>query len=121
MPPDHQVTVPAQGVPPTDRTFGQQKDNVIFGYAIVGSSPTPGLRFTINGFPNPLPASPTVVLFQPRQSLNQDNNWSDEFAVEVIATAPDHILGRVLRLDPGAPPGWGQDLRLDFVIIQLKN
>jgi len=116
---DHQVTVPAQGVG-SNRTFGQQLDHVTFGFAIVGSSPTPGLRFTITGL-SLHTATPTVVLFQPRQSLNQDNNWSDEFAVEVIATAQDHILGRVLRVDPGAPPGWGQDLRLDFLIIELKN
>jgi hypothetical protein len=122
MPPDHQVSVPAQGVG-SHRTFGQQLDHVTFGFAIVGSSPTPGLRFTITGLSlnNPLPATPSVVLFQPRQSLNDDNNnWPDEFAVQVIATAQDHILGRVLRLDShSGQPGWGQDLRLDFLIIEL--
>jgi hypothetical protein len=112
------VSVPAQGVG-SNRTFGQQKDHVTFGFAIVGPSPTPGLRFTITGLSlsNPLPATPSVVAFQARQSDNQENNWPDEFAVQVIATAQDHILGRVLRVD--SESGWGQQLRLDFLIIEL--
>lgn len=97
---DTSVTVSAQGVV-SDRTFGQQNDHVTFGFAIVGSSHAPGLRFTITGLSlsNPLPATPSMVAFQARQSGNQENNWPDEFAVQVIATAQDHILGRVLRID----------------------
>ena len=103
----------------SNRTFGQQLDHVTFGFAIVGASPTPGLRFTITGLSlhNPLPATPSVVAFQPRQSANQENNWPDEFAVQVIDTAQDHISGRVLRIDSNS--GWGQELRLDFLIIEL--
>ena len=39
--PDTTVTVAATGVG-SDRTFGQMKDYVTYGYAIVGSSSTPG-------------------------------------------------------------------------------
>jgi hypothetical protein len=117
---DTVVSVPALGVG-SDRTFGQQLDHVTFGYAIVGSSTTNGLRFTITGLSlthSGSPATPTVVLFQPRQNDDQDLGYSDEFAVQVITTAQDQITGRVLRIDPGGH-GWGQTLRLDFLIIEL--
>ncbi len=114
--PDTVVTVPAEGVG-SNRTFGQQLDKVTFGYANVGSSNTPGLRFTITGLSLTSP-TPTVVLFQPRQSANQDFGWSDEFAVQVITTAETQITGRVQRID-NPNSGWGQDLQLDFLIIQL--
>lgn len=113
---DTHVSVPAQGLG-SNRTFGQQLDKVTFGFATVGSSNTPGLRFTITGL-SLTSATPTVVLFQPRQSDNQDNNWSDEFAVQVIETAQNQISGRVQRID-NPNSGWGQDLRLDFLIIVL--
>ena len=112
---DTTVSVPAQGLG-SNRTFGQQLDKVTFGFATVGASNTPGLRFTITHLN--LTATPTVVLVQPRQSDNQDHGFSDEFAVQVITTAPTQITGRVQRLDiPNS--GWGQDLRLDFLIIVL--
>jgi len=114
--PDTAVFVPAQGLG-SNRTFGQQLDKVTFGFATVGASATPGLRFTITGL-SLSTATPTVVLFQPRQSANQDDGWTDEFAVQVITTAQNHISGRVQRID-NPTSGWGQNLRLDFLIIQL--
>jgi hypothetical protein len=59
--------------------------------------------------------TPTVVLVQPRQAVNQNLGWSDEFAVQVITTSKTEIQVLVRRLD--ANSGWGQDLRLDFLII----
>jgi hypothetical protein len=121
---DHVVSVPAV-VGGSNRTFGMQLDHVTFGYATVGSSPTDGLRFTITDLSlthSGSPAVPTVVLFQTRQSQgeNQDFGWPDEFAVEVITTAETQITGRVLRVDPHpGVNGWGQLLRLDFLIIEL--
>ena len=111
-------SVPALGMGNTRRTFGQQKDHVTFGFANVGSSPTRGLRFTLTGLSLDT-ATPSVVVFQPRQSDNNENDWPDEFAVQVIATANDHIVGRVLRIDNNS--GWGQELRLDFLVIELKD
>jgi hypothetical protein len=98
--------------------LGQRLDRVYHGYAIVGSSPTAGLRFRLEGL-NLETAQPTLVHFQPRQSDNKENNWTDEFAVQVIETATDHVVGRVLRIDSNS--GWGQQLRLDFLIIELNN
>jgi hypothetical protein len=113
---DPSVTVTAH-VLGSNRTFGMQKDNITYGYATVGpnNTNTSGLRFTITGLNLP-PATPNVILFQPRQSVNQDNGWSDEFAVQIIDTTATQISGRVMRLD-NLNIGWGQQLRLDFLII----
>ena len=59
--------------------------------------------------------TPAVVLVQPRQSVNQNLGWSDEFAVQVITTSTTEIRVLVRRLDVNS--GWGQNLRLDFLII----
>jgi hypothetical protein len=66
-----------------------------------------GLNLTTN--------TPSVVLVQPRQSVNQSLGWSDEFAVQVITTSATEIQVLVRRLDMNT--GWGQNLRLDFFII----
>lgn len=80
--PDTTRTINAQVLSPR-RTLGQRLDRVYHGFAIVGASPTPGLRFTLNGLDLET-AVPTVVTFQPRQNDNTENNWADEFAVQVI-------------------------------------
>jgi hypothetical protein len=59
--------------------------------------------------------TPAVVLVQPRQADNQNNGWPDEFAVQVIATSKTEIQVLVRRLDKNE--GWGQNLRLDFLIV----
>jgi hypothetical protein len=66
-----------------------------------------GLNLTTN--------TPAVVLVQPRQSVNQSLGWSDEFAVQVITTSTTEIQVLVRRID--ANTGWGQNLRLDFFIV----
>jgi hypothetical protein len=76
------------------------------------------LRFTITGLTLDT-ATPSVVLLQPRQSDNEEKNFGDEFAVQVVATSADRITGRVLRIDSNS--GWGQALRLDFLVIELKE
>ena len=66
-----------------------------------------GLNLTTN--------TPRVVLVQPRQGVNQNLGWSDEYAVQVITTSKIQIQVLVRRLD--ASSGWGQNLRLDFLIV----
>ena len=66
-----------------------------------------GLNLTTN--------TPTVVLVQPRQAVNQNLGWSDEYAVQVITTSKTEIQVLVRRLDLNT--GWGQNLRLDFLIV----
>ena len=71
------------------------------------------LLVTVNGLN--LTNTPAVVLVQPRQAVNQNLGWSDEYAVQVITTSKTEIQVLVRRLD--ASSGWGQDLRLDFFIV----
>jgi hypothetical protein len=59
--------------------------------------------------------TPMVVLVQPRQAVNQNLGWSDEYAVQVITTSKTQIQVLVRRLDLNS--GWGQNLRLDFFIV----
>jgi hypothetical protein len=66
-----------------------------------------GLSLTTN--------TPRVVLVQPRQGVNQNLGWSDEYAVQVITTSKTEIQVLVRRLDINS--GWGQNLRLDFLIV----
>jgi len=60
-------------------------------------------------------ATPAVVLVQPRQAVNQNMGWSDEYAVQVITTSKTEIQVLVRRLDLNS--GWGQNLRLDLFIV----
>jgi hypothetical protein len=66
-----------------------------------------GLSLTTN--------TPAVVLVQPRQAVNQNMGWADEYAVQVITTSKTEIQVLVRRLDLNS--GWGQSLRLDFFIV----
>ena len=59
--------------------------------------------------------TPRVVLVQPRQSVNQNQGFSDEFVTQVITTSKTEIQVLVRRVDKNA--GWGQHLRLDLFIV----
>ncbi len=78
-----------------------------------GSS-SPELLVVIQGL-NLTTATPTVVLVQPRQSVNQNQGFSDEFVTQVIATSKTQIQVLVRRVDTNS--GWGQHLRLDLFIV----
>jgi hypothetical protein len=60
-------------------------------------------------------ATPTVVLVQTRQSVNQNQGFSDEFVTQVITTSKTQIQVLVRRVDVAS--GWGQHLRLDLLIV----
>ena len=87
--------------------------NVITAFCTAGPSPTQDLLLTITGL-SLTTNTPTVVLLQPR-SVNQGFGFSDEFAVQVIDTSATELLVRIQRLDLNS--GWGQDLRLDILIV----
>ena len=59
--------------------------------------------------------TPAVVLVQPRQAVNQNMGWPDQYAVQVITTSKTEIQVLVRRLDLNS--GWGQNLRLDLFIV----
>jgi hypothetical protein len=88
--------------------------NVVATYCIAGSSSTQELSLTITGL-DLTTATPAVVLLQPRQSVNEDLGYPDEFAVQVIDTSATELLVRIERLDSNS--GWGQALRLDIFIV----
>ena len=77
-------------------------------------SPTQQLLVVVKGL-NLTTATPTVVLVQPRQSVNQNKGWSDAFVTQVITTSKTEILVLVRRVDKNAE--WGQHLRLDLLIV----
>jgi len=60
-------------------------------------------------------ATPTVVLVQPRQSVNLNQGFSDAFVTQVITTSKTEIQVLVRRVDTNS--GWGQHLRLDLFIV----
>lgn len=77
-------------------------------------SPSQELLVVVQGL-NLTTGTPTVVLVQPRQSVNQNQGFSDEFVTQVITTSKTEIQVLVRRVDVNA--GWGQHLRLDFFIV----
>ena len=77
-------------------------------------SPGQELLVVIQGL-NLTTGTPTVVLVQPRQSVNQNQGFPDEFATQVITTSKTEIQVLVRRVD--ANSGWGQHLRLDLFIV----
>ena len=77
-------------------------------------SPTQQLLVVVKGL-NLTTATPTVVLVQPRQSVNQNKGWSDAFVTQVITTSKTEIQVLVRRVDKNAE--WGQHLRLDLLIV----
>ncbi len=88
--------------------------NVTATFSCVGSSTTNQVQYTLTGL-HLTTATPAVVLVQPRQCQNQNNNFPDQFAAQVITTAQDRVVVRVKRLDGNG--GWGQNLRLDLFIV----
>ncbi|MBV9691621.1 MAG: hypothetical protein JO202_18145 [Ktedonobacteraceae bacterium] len=89
--------------------------NVTATFVDVGASSTNELILTITGL-SFATDSPTVILLQPRQNVNEDFGFSDEFAVMVNTTSFDTIECTIKRLDSNQ--GWGQDLRLDIFVVE---
>ena len=77
-------------------------------------SPSQEMLVVVQGL-NLTTDTPTVVLVQPRQSVNLNQGFSDEFATQIITTSKTEIRVLVRRVD--ANTGWGQHLRLDLFIV----
>jgi hypothetical protein len=84
-------------------------------FAVIGPSSTNERTFTVTGFQLGT-ATPATVLLQARQNDNQDFGFPDMFAFQVVRTDVDRIVVHVKRLD--SPGGWGQNLRMDILIIE---
>jgi len=92
--------------------------NVTSAFTTIGSSTANAKEDSIGGFHLTTP-NPAVVLVQPRQSVNSVLGYPDQFAVQVIYTDQNTIRVRTKRLDSDL--GWGQNLRLDFLVIDKVN
>lgn len=88
--------------------------NVVATTVSIPASATQELLVVVKGF-SLTTDTPAVVLVQPRQSVNQNMGFPDEFAVQVVTTSKTQIQVLVRRLDLNS--GWGQSLRLDFFIV----
>lgn len=67
------------------------------------------------GFPA---ASPRAVFCQLRNSSAQPIDFPDQFACQVTRTSPGSVTVRIRRIDDGTDSsGWGQDLRLNLLIV----
>jgi hypothetical protein len=70
----------------------------------------------VNGF-NFSTDDPQVVLTQARQMSSADVGFEDQFAIQVIETRKNNIVIRIRRIDLPSH-SWGQDIRIDFLIIE---
>jgi hypothetical protein len=65
---------------------------------------------------------PQLIMIQPRQNQftqNQETNFPDQFATQVMATESDSITILISRVDPrGEGQGWAQDLELDIFVVE---
>lgn len=65
-------------------------------------------------------SSPAAISCQPRQtSPFLSTIFHDTFACQVVSTGSHFIRVRIQRLDQ--PTGWGQNLRLDFIVFSAFN
>jgi hypothetical protein len=88
--------------------------NTTATFAVLGASGFNNHRYRITGL-SLTTDLPAVVQLQLRQNANQEFNFPDVFAAQVITTARNNIVCVVRRLDSNS--GWGQDLRLDLFIV----
>lgn len=117
-------TVSAEGtqVLPLGQQAGQARPaavvpglgNVVATTCNAGASPAQTLLLTVAGL-HLTTNTPAVVLVQTRQGVNQNLGYSDTFAVQVISTSTTQIVVQIRRIDTNT--GWGQNLRLDMLIV----
>ena len=63
-------------------------------------------------------ASPRTVHCQLRNSPADPTAYTDQFACQVVQTSPGSVTVRIRRMDDGTgASGWGQDLRLNLLIV----
>jgi hypothetical protein len=92
--------------------------NVTSTWANVGSSNFHTKTVLVTGFSFGT-IRPAAISCQPRQSSNLEHFFPDVFACQVVTTSNNTIRVRIRRLD--AASGWGQNLRLDFIVFSRVN
>ena len=92
-------------------------DNWVCGYITVQHKKGGDLTIKCTGWDFSTP-KPGTVICQARQEENADNDWQDQFAIQVIETGKDFVKIRIRRIDKCADesPGWAQCLRVDIIV-----
>jgi hypothetical protein len=146
---NNEIVTPAKDVKVTALTLAQPKAGTdgaktnytyidyagyeLNGWAYVGSSAyqqltvdVSGLNFAYsNRYSGYAYSHPSSIVCQLRQYDNYEYYYPDIFGCQVIETYysyadySDHIRFRIRRLDLAS--GWGQNLRLDFVVFENSN
>jgi len=85
------------------------------GTATLGTSGTQEAQFTIT-FPSTFASTPHVVV----TARAADSNAADVFAVSTRSISTTQFVINIIRLDTllSGPPGWGQNLQLDWFAWQ---
>jgi hypothetical protein len=91
---------------------------VHYGATTIAGGATGDVILTSTGW-NFGTSAPYSVQVQTRQGSNNPNSgYPDQFAVQVLSTTSTSIRLRIRRMDDGVgSSGWGQNLRLDFMVI----
>jgi hypothetical protein len=91
---------------------------VHYGATTIAGGSTGDAILTITGW-NFGTSAPYSVQVQTRQASNNPNTgYPDQFAVQVLSTTSTSLTVRIRRMDDGVgSSGWGQNLRLDFMVI----
>lgn len=97
-------------------------DNWVCGYIIVQHKKGGDLSVKCTGWDFSTP-KPGTVICQARQEENIDNDWPDQFAIQVIETGKDFVKIRIRRIDKCADesPGWAQHLRIDIIVNDWRT
>ncbi|MBC8555372.1 MAG: hypothetical protein H8D23_37635 [Candidatus Brocadiales bacterium] len=92
-------------------------DNWVCGYITVQHKKGGDLTIKCTGW-NFSTLKPGTVICQARQETNNDHDWPDQFAIQVIETGKDFVKIRIRRIDKCADesPGWAQLLRVDIMV-----
>ena len=108
----HAVPIPASA-------YGQA-GQFVWGSAVVGAESRHApveLSYKLSGL-NLQNVVPAAIFLQARQSDNTEYGWTDVFGTQVVQTDRDFMEVRVIRLDQQMD-GWGQQLQLDYFIVDV--
>ncbi|GAX61856.1 TRAP dicarboxylate transporter [Candidatus Scalindua japonica] len=99
------------------KEINKSGNNWVCGYVNVQHKKVGDLTIKCTGWNFSTP-KPGTVICQARQEENVDNDWPDQFAIQVIETGKNFVKIRIRRIDKCADesPGWAQNLRIDITV-----
>lgn len=101
-------------------TYGQA-GQFVWGNVVVGSESKNNVEmsYKVTGL-NLQNIVPAAIFLHPRQSDNSERGWLDVFATQIVQTDRDFMEIRIIRLDQPLA-GWGQDLQIDYFIVDVPG